>query len=333
MIDIRTLQAMKGKPEPANKRNERVDDIMSMGAGSPLFTPDTSAPALAPPDLTAPSPPEPVAVAARDAPTMMLPAAAPQKSKAGLIGGIAVGVLLLVGVGAFFAFGGSKKDDRLADASGAKGATKDTATASPDKTGDKPATTTATTDGTKPADSPATTASAGGTDAPATSGSASPADLAAARTPEQIKRDEEAAKKRKEDADAKKSDDSAPKADDKKKKDDDKKADDKKKKDDTPDPPPAAATTDAPFDRGAALSALGNAAGAAASCKKPDGPTGSGRVSVTFAPSGNVTSSVVDGAPFAGTSVGGCVAAKFRSAHVPAFGGGPVTVKKSFSIN
>ena len=86
------------------------------------------------------------------------------------------------------------------------------------------------------------------------------------------------------------------------------------------------------FNRGAASAALGGAAGAARSCKKPDGPTGSGKVKVTLAPSGNVTSAAVVGAPFAGTSVGGCVASAFRSAKVPAFSGSPVSVTKSFSI-
>jgi hypothetical protein len=78
---------------------------------------------------------------------------------------------------------------------------------------------------------------------------------------------------------------------------------------------------------------LNAAAGAASGCKKPDGPTGRGRVSVTFAPSGRVTTAVVNGPPFAGTSVGGCVAAAFRRASVPPFDGSPVTVHKSFSIN
>ena len=96
---------------------------------------------------------------------------------------------------------------------------------------------------------------------------------------------------------------------------------------------PAAAggqPSSAPFDRGAAAAALGsiNVGG----CKKADGPTGSGHIKVTFAPSGTVTSAVVDQPPFAGTAVGGCVAGKFRSAHIPAFGGAPVAVGKSFII-
>jgi predicted Zn finger-like uncharacterized protein len=92
---------------------------------------------------------------------------------------------------------------------------------------------------------------------------------------------------------------------------------------------PAAAS--APFDRGAAAAALGNVN--VSSCKKPDGPTGSGHVSVTFQPDGSVQSAVVDQPPFAGTPVGGCVAGKFRGARVPAFSGGNVKVGKSFTVN
>ena len=87
----------------------------------------------------------------------------------------------------------------------------------------------------------------------------------------------------------------------------------------------------APFDRGAAQGALGGVN--VQSCKKPDGPTGSGHVKITFAPNGSVSSAIVDGGPFPGTPVGGCIAGKFRGAHVPAFGGGPVSVGKSFTLN
>ncbi len=94
--------------------------------------------------------------------------------------------------------------------------------------------------------------------------------------------------------------------------------------------PAAAQGSTAPFDRGAAAAALGsvNVAG----CKKGDGPTGSGHVKVTFGPNGTVQSAVVDQPPFAGTAVGGCVAGKFRSAHIPAFGGAAISVGKSFVI-
>ncbi|MBX3206011.1 MAG: zinc-ribbon domain-containing protein [Labilithrix sp.] len=87
----------------------------------------------------------------------------------------------------------------------------------------------------------------------------------------------------------------------------------------------------APFDRGAAAAALG--AVNVQSCKKSDGPTGSGHVFVTFAPDGSVQSAVIDSGPFPGTSVGGCIAGKYRGARVPAFGGAPVRVGKSFTVN
>jgi predicted Zn finger-like uncharacterized protein len=94
---------------------------------------------------------------------------------------------------------------------------------------------------------------------------------------------------------------------------------------------PSNPTSSAPFDRGAAAAALGGVN--VASCKKPDGPTGAGHVTVTFGPDGQVQSAVVDSGPFPGTPVGGCIAGKFRGAHVPPFGGAPVRVGKSFTIN
>ncbi|MBN2195055.1 MAG: zinc-ribbon domain-containing protein [Polyangiaceae bacterium] len=86
------------------------------------------------------------------------------------------------------------------------------------------------------------------------------------------------------------------------------------------------------FDKGAAVAALSSAASAATSCKRAGGPTGTGKVQVTFAPSGRVTSANVVGGAFGGTSVGSCVASAFRSARVPPFSGSPVTVSKSFTI-
>ena len=67
-------------------------------------------------------------------------------------------------------------------------------------------------------------------------------------------------------------------------------------------------------------------------CKRPDGPTGNGKVKVTFGPNGQVNNSEIEGPPFAGTAVGGCIAGKFRAAHVPPFSGAPVAVGKSFSL-
>jgi hypothetical protein len=94
--------------------------------------------------------------------------------------------------------------------------------------------------------------------------------------------------------------------------------------------PPAAAGGE--FNRDAARGALNSAAGAALGCGKPDGPKGVARVSITFAPSGRVTQALVNGPPFAGTPVGGCIAATFRRATVPAFSGAPVSVTKTVQI-
>jgi predicted Zn finger-like uncharacterized protein len=95
---------------------------------------------------------------------------------------------------------------------------------------------------------------------------------------------------------------------------------------------PAAPAGDAPpFDKAAAVAALTAAAGNAQSCKTPDGPTGSGKVSITFMPSGRATNTQVSG-DLAGTAVGGCVARLFRSAKIPAFSGEAVTVSKSFAV-
>ena len=98
-------------------------------------------------------------------------------------------------------------------------------------------------------------------------------------------------------------------------------------------PKPAAPSGGGAFDVGAAKAALAGAAASAAGCGTAGGPKGSGRVQVTFAPSGRVTSANVVAGPFGGTSVGGCVASKFRAARVPAFSGAPQTVAKSFTVN
>jgi predicted Zn finger-like uncharacterized protein len=101
----------------------------------------------------------------------------------------------------------------------------------------------------------------------------------------------------------------------------------------SPGPAPAAKPAGPAFNVAAAKSALASAAGGAAGCRAPAGPTGSGKVQVTFAPSGNVTSALIVSGPFGGTPVGSCVARTFRAAKVPAFDGSPMTVSKSFTIN
>ena len=61
------------------------------------------------------------------------------------------------------------------------------------------------------------------------------------------------------------------------------------------------------FSKDAAVAALSVAASQATVCKRPEGPWGSGKALVTFAPSGRVTTANVTGSPFGGTPVGGCV--------------------------
>lgn len=97
---------------------------------------------------------------------------------------------------------------------------------------------------------------------------------------------------------------------------------------DKPLPPP---DQRAPLNRGAAVAALGSAASAAGSCKRPDGPSGSGTATVTFSPDGPV-SSVRLSAPFAGTAVGNCVIGVFRNAHVAPFSGSSITLPKGFTV-
>jgi predicted Zn finger-like uncharacterized protein len=94
---------------------------------------------------------------------------------------------------------------------------------------------------------------------------------------------------------------------------------------------PSSGSSGAAFDASAAKTVLTAAAANASSCKQADGPTGSGRVSITFAPSGRPTSVAVTG-DVAGSSVGSCVAKLFRQTRVPAFSGDPVTVAKGFSV-
>lgn len=96
-----------------------------------------------------------------------------------------------------------------------------------------------------------------------------------------------------------------------------------------PDPEPAEL---AAFDKNAANQTLAAANRRAASCREEGMPNFPYNIAVTFAPTGKVTSAVVQGAPYAGTSAGGCIARAFRSASVPAFSGALVTVHKVFEL-
>lgn len=85
-----------------------------------------------------------------------------------------------------------------------------------------------------------------------------------------------------------------------------------------------------PFDAQAARTAL--AAVSVESCGRPGGPTGAGHVSVTFGPTGFVTSAVVDGGPFNATPTGACIAARFRAVRIPPYAGSVVSVGRTFVL-
>jgi len=87
----------------------------------------------------------------------------------------------------------------------------------------------------------------------------------------------------------------------------------------------------APLNRGAAIAALTSAAASAGNCKRPDGPSGRGRATVTFAPNGSV-SAVNIPSKFAGTDTGSCLDRLFRRLRLQPFSGNPVTLSQSFDV-
>jgi predicted Zn finger-like uncharacterized protein len=273
------------------------DDIMNIGGGSIMGNAALAAPVL--PTTIEPEPPPP-----KEEYMGMGPAPQSGSNKTMIVVLAAALGLVIIAFGGYLVFG---KSSKTPDANNPSAATADTAKAAPSAT-------TADT-------STAAAGDAGATAAPAESGKAEtkpgtdkvPGKLEPIKPGGPLPVDT-----------------SKTAAVDTSKKPDDKAVPAKTEEPKAAEPPAGA---DKPFDRGAAVSALNAAAGAASGCKKPDGPTGTGRVSVTFAPTGRVTSSNVEGPPFAGTSVGGCVAARFRGASVPPFTGSPVTVHKSFTIN
>jgi hypothetical protein len=86
-----------------------------------------------------------------------------------------------------------------------------------------------------------------------------------------------------------------------------------------------------PFDTQAASAAIAAAFQRAASCRVPGDEAGAVTATLTYAPSGRVTSATVSGV-FAGTVIGGCVASVLRSAQVPPFSGEHLTVKRTVEL-
>lgn len=95
-------------------------------------------------------------------------------------------------------------------------------------------------------------------------------------------------------------------------------------------PPRATKPVAAQFDKAAAKEALNSAAAKAASCGSGGGAKG--KVQLTFANSGKVSSAEITEGPFAGTAAGKCALRHFKAARIPAFSGPPQTVAKSFKI-
>ncbi len=84
--------------------------------------------------------------------------------------------------------------------------------------------------------------------------------------------------------------------------------------------------------RNAAKAALDVMNGVLASCRSSGGKTGDGTISVTFNPDGHADRAVVDEPPFVGTPEGACVSSRFKQAKIAPFEGSPGTVAYTFHI-
>ena len=94
----------------------------------------------------------------------------------------------------------------------------------------------------------------------------------------------------------------------------------------------AAPPAEAAFDSDATGAALNAAAQRASSCRKQSDPSGVAVVTITFAPSGRVTSANISGPPFAGTETGSCIASVLRGVKGPAYAGDFMTVRKTIQV-
>ncbi len=293
LIDIRQLSAQMGQLD--QKKRSRVDDIMNLSSG-PAFNPALAAPVLTAPalDQYAPAPEAGGAQGGRSR-TLIIAA----------IGGAFI-IAAGIGTGVMFVRGKGDAPDPTASASASASA------GAPSGTGMAATSPTTTAAATAAVAQAAVTAAATDTAAAPAPAAAAPdvtaaaaATAAAAPTPAATPRPQAAVA-------AVAAAPAVVKA---------------------AAPAPAAAEADAPFNMGEAKSRLAAAAAAVQACKKPDGPAGTGRVVVLFAPSGGAQTATISGAPFEGTPTGACVAARFRGVHVPAFSGSPFSVSKSFTIN
>ena len=300
LIDIRNLSAQIGLGE--DKKRSRVDDIMNL-AGGGAFSPSLGAPVLSAPPIEEYAPAA-EATGARAA--MALPQA---KSKALIFGAIGAGVLVIAGaIGTAVALMGGKSDtadnDKASASASGTAAAGTVSAATPTPTGTETSASTAA----PPPDTAATASTAAPTGT--TAATTKPTTTAAATTAATTAATAAPTAKPTAEKPAAEKPTAAPPAT----------------------TAAAAAGADQPFNMGEAKARLASIAGSVQGCKKGD-QSGSGRVVVTFSPSGSVASAVVSGPPFQGTPTGACVASRFRGAHVPAFSGSPFSVSKSFTIN
>jgi hypothetical protein len=91
---------------------------------------------------------------------------------------------------------------------------------------------------------------------------------------------------------------------------------------------PKGAVVGLPFNKAMAKDALTAASSKVSACK---GASGSGKVQLTFAPSGKVSNASIISGSFPG-GASACILRAFRAARVPPFGGLPVSVAKSFKV-
>jgi predicted Zn finger-like uncharacterized protein len=316
---VSSPQTSAAKPAPGRKGapvapRKKLEDLMSTAAPMPLTVGSTSGPlgmstnqAL----LTAPAPPPPkpepkpvvISSVPPAAPGTAAPAAPayvppPKKKSSKLVAiGAIVGIVAIGGIAAAV-FAGGKKEVTVASASVNEPtpAVPTPSAVEPVKTPESPPA------DTKPAEAVASASAAPTTPAeaaPTTPGNTATKNVVAANTNT-----------------AKPTDKKEP----------------TKKEEKKPEPAAQASSGNGGFNKGAAIQALSVAASQATICKKPDGPTGTGKVTITFAPSGRATTAIVSGGSFGGTPVGGCVSNVFKRAKVPPFDGDPVTVSKSFTI-
>ena len=95
-------------------------------------------------------------------------------------------------------------------------------------------------------------------------------------------------------------------------------------------PPTNTVTTIGPFPRAKAQNEVDRVGFGLASCKSSAGPFGAGTMRIDFEPDGRV--GTLTRPPFTGTSVGTCIAARFRTIKIGPFTGSTQSLEKSFII-